>query len=648
MVVHLEDTVAAGPTVSTARKGKKRARIDSTSPSPASEARRAHPTGARGPNATPSRRAQLPPAQRPFALRPVNGAMSEAPQGRMAAITAALQSIPGAGILAPGGCTAPTRRRGVPQSQAGSSTRPVLSDENANPARDDLIFGMDLDLPLEHATRPPPYGVPLQSLDINRLRFPEAFQHMGPLPEGPEERDEYEDPLLVSPEHRPHGIMSVRDRPPTPHPLRSLSTDGTTPARTVSHSAAALAASFTPSQPIPIPRAANANGANTATATYRAAPHQLAPGAMGGHQFTNVPPGGFPVIHRANPDGLFTGLTQARGVALREENAIIAIVHNLGFPARHEVRPVLSALTSVVQQVSGELNPLVVAPDRDPAAPNNRLESPIAFGIIGLTVEGALRVLARSSWSARALTIHVRRATIEVSPFMFVISDFTHDHNGSILNAVFAVFSGPVVLPLIVHYTQSHPDYANASNEDAARAILASLEVRVSTLENGNIQAAVFCAPPTLVPSSWVAWRARVAACPFTHPLNSTGIVRRIAPCAGCYGEDHPTHLCPFDDVVGWNAPAAGTTWAQPGTGSGTAPPPTQPPPPPPPAGGFATRTRSQTARRAPDQPNFNPHRRDYRGGGDGRGSGSGAGPSRGGGSGYGGNGGAGAGAVGF
>lgn len=529
-----------------------------------------------------------------------------------------------------------------------SSSRTRTHDENANPAPLNPDLEMEVDLQLvynQSASRSQaPFGMPLQPVDINRLRFPEAFEHMGPLPERRDETGAYQDPpnMNFDDGYEPRGLMSVRDRPPTPHPLRTLSNGSasTNSTSVVTHSAAALAASFTTaSQPIPISNAMRSGGANAATTTYHAAPPQLGQGAMGAHHFTDVPPEGFPVIYRADPDGIFAGLTQARAVALREEHALIATVHNLPLLTRNEIRPVVAAVASVVRQVSGDLNTLVVAPVRDWSAANTRRVNPGAFGIIGLTVEGALRVLARSSWSTQAITIHVDRAVIAPSRFMFVIGEFEHDHNGSILKTVFGVFSGPIVFPLITHYVRTHPDYLAVHEEVAARAILASLEVRVSTLEDGSIQAAVYCDPPTLVPSRWSEWRGRVASLPFIDPLNETGVVSRIPPCVACHGEDHSFRLCPFQNVPGWNAPPPGASWAQPGFGAtqnaaqtaAVTPAPQQQQQQHQTGGNLATRGRAYSARRGQNMSNGT--RRDHQGGASGS---NGAGPSRGGG-GYGG-----------
>lgn len=425
-VAHLEDTVAAGPTVSTARKGKKRARIDSTSPSPAAAPRtRPAPT-----EATPSQRPRRAPLLNLTTLAPSNWVTPAAPRGRLAPVAVALIEAnipphPDASRLTP---TVHARGQAMAHASttrpppAASSSRRRANDENAAPERG--VFNMDIDLELDHslAVRRPllPYGMPLQSLDLNRVRFPDAYQHMGPLPEE-ETGNQSDDDLwaqIDGDEHRPRGLLSVRDRPPTPHPAQGLQAPQPTPARIVSHSAAALAASFTPSQPIPIPVIQPApQGPTVGTATYLAATNAGLAGSIGSFQFTSAPPGGFPEVYLADPDGLFTGLTPARGVALREERACFIVrVHNLTNMNHFDVRQAVILITSIVRHVTGELNPLVVPPQPvPPVTPSAPRPNPLSFAVLGITVESVLRMLRMSTWSTVMGTIHVSRPVIGVS-----------------------------------------------------------------------------------------------------------------------------------------------------------------------------------------------------------------------------------------
>lgn len=402
-------------------------------------------------------------------------------------------------------------------------------------------------------------------------------------------------------------------------------------------SAAELAASFvvpTPiTQPIPIPLPAQQPG----TTTHLAAQINAAlPGTPGDLAFTPNPlPNGFPPVLFTEPEGILYGLPQERIDALSNGVAgpsLAVIVHNSGFPPQHEVRALTAAITAAIRRITGEANPLVIPPEREWGVAVNRSLSPYTWIITNISEASVALALQRMAWSAPSVSLHVGLPVISIGRLMFLLGGFAHDRNGTILSAVFTVFSGDIIFPIILDLVQANPAFANVRPEDAARAILASIEVRVSTLQNGNIMVAVFCDSPTQSIPHWRAWRDRVASLPFPHPLNSTGTVRRPSACAGCHGCDHPTHLCPYQNFPGWNAPPPGTTWAQPGAGQtgaatgGGAPPP----PPPPPNGGSANRSRTQSGRRNNSQPDYfqlGP-RRDQRGGGSGPGSGGNKGAS--------------------
>lgn len=427
------------------------------------------------------------------------------------------------------------------------------------------------------------------------------------------------------------GMDAMQPPQPQQQPIQHA-----TPARPMSQSAAGLAASFVPpstlTNPIPIPAGpphpfAAGNGAVAHNPAHQGI-YPMNPGAMGGLVFTPVPVGGFPEVVRAEPDGLLQGLSPERIEALLNSDCpngplVTFQVYNGAAPPPHEVRPIIDAATTVFRQVTGEISPLMVPPERHlPANPEVRVPNPRTWAAIFSNQAAVEAVMSRPAWSSPIGTFLVSRPEIVIGRFILMVGGFSHDRNGSILQAVFMVFSGPVILPIILQLVRTNPRFANVSIEDAARAILGSLEVRVSTLQNGNLIAAVFCDSPTQSIPRWREWRDRLTTLPFPSPLNSTGTARRQGLCAGCHGADHLTHMCPFQDVPGWNAPAPGTNWRHPtlsqlqgGTGQ-------QPPPPPPPAGGATAAAASRARQTGPRRPNLASSyigpRREFQGGNNG------------------------------
>ncbi|OJT07293.1 hypothetical protein TRAPUB_1853 [Trametes pubescens] len=626
------------------RKDKKRPRLDtpSPSPSPAPISSRHLPGAIHRSSQTLRGRAAL--SGRPYALAPAAWLSPSSSHGRLAPATAAeiAEALrkPAQPVAGPSRLPFLPRVRTTDSGWAGRSgglgSRLDTVAEKYVP--EEPIFDDDLDIPLDLSPNSEretfAFDRPLRPFVSGSANSPADFDTAMLYAIGQESdanNDHWDPPRLQNP--LDDGELAHQQPEHT----------APTPSRPTAQSAASLAAATSfqiQTQPIPIPGQA---GHQQPLLLPLGAPAQLAanqglipgnPGMGGGITFTLQPPGGFPEVLFAEPDGAFRGLARARVEALTappsgsdDDRAVILQVHNSAAPPQHEIQALTAAITAAIRQITGGLNPLVIPPEREWTPTNDhRASAPITWAAVGLSANEVRRILAQPAWSSTSVTLHVREPVIVIGRFMLVAGGFAHDHNGSILSAVFAVFVGPTILPMLFAMVQTNPSFVNVAPEDAVRTILASLGVRVSTLQNGNLIAAVFCDSPTQSMVRWREWRDAVAALPFPSPLNSTGFARRAAPCAGCHGEDHPTHLCPFQDVPGWNAPPPGTTWRTPGAalaqGMGGQ---QQPPPPPPPGGSSLSRTRSQAPRRNNSlHPSTGPKRDNFGGGAGGFGPGGG------------------------
>lgn len=676
-VERLEQSACASMNSSSTRKGKKRARIATPSPPPSPTPVRAPPGAIH--RSSQTLRQRLVQTHRSYALAPPQWAAPTRTYRHLAPATAAMiaaallpeelraacADIPpanGSGSDPLQNATTQPSGTQVPRYLAPTPpirTIPVSGETTPHPnvavphprttsavrsSSPDLIFPMDLDgaSSAPPATSSPfPFSIPRREAGGGTLRrgvLDTIFENGSNAATSPTlvPSTGYgsEASTLVNsswPWTNEHPILPVESDENAP-PTSQVPPTPATP-RFQSQSAADLAASFVPPTPA-VPRhnltaPGHAQGTTVGTATYLAAVNSMNQNIGGGHTFTEIPDGGFPEVLFAEPDGLLAGLPRERINAICGANigpCFVLHVHNSAFPSQHELRALTTAIEGVIRQVTGDLNPLVVPPEREWVQGVDRRPTPFAWTSLVNSERAVELMLARPVWSSTVVSFHVARPLIQITRFLFVLGGFAHDRNHSILNAVWAVFTGNAVLPHILRLVQTHPAFTSNTAEEAARTILASLEVRVSTLHNGNVIAAVFCDPPTLSIPRWREWRNGITNLPFPSSLNSTGFVRRPSPCAGCHGCDHPTHLCPFQDVPGWNAPPPGTTWGQPTAGQTQGPPGGLPPPPPPPGGGAMTRTRSQGPRRPNSASAPPPPRRDYRGGGDGRAGGSGSG----------------------
>ncbi|KAH9858432.1 hypothetical protein C2E23DRAFT_879929 [Lenzites betulinus] len=510
-------------------------------------------------------------------------------------------------------------RVGTPLSPSASGRGDA---ENVQP--EEGVFEMDLDLPLlmplANGRTPSSASLPLSVLDVNRNRFPTAISPNGPVyPEAFEAAwpgaamgsASTESATLVPSRgsawagipwptnNRPGDAAAATvARPLTPFPLIGA-TESVPPTPYGS-----LAASFpfpTPPPGIPIPGATGAGRVLSRTATYTAAGRAPpAPALPTGPIFTPTPVGGFPEVVTNEPDDLLAGLPMARIAAVRDPatgNTLGVHVFNAGFPSARDLRPMSAAITETIQGFTGELTFLLVPPEVEWAVPpERRPDPPITWIVLGLSSAAVERLAEQRVISTPAITLLLYRPVTSVPRFLFLAGGFAHDHNNSVMHAIWTVFSGPRVLPGILNLAQSNSAFIGMHPEDVARQILGSLEVRVTTLRNGNIIAAIFCDSPTSSPPRWREWRDSISRLPFPSSFNSTGFARRAGRCRGCHGSDHPTYLCPFQDVPGWNTPTPGAHWAQTGPPPPDgpvnvgAPPPGPPPPPSRPCGGLPPR----------------------------------------------------------
>lgn len=62
--------------------------------------------------------------------------------------------------------------------------------------------------------------------------------------------------------------------------------------------------------------------------------------------------------------------------------------------------------------------------------------------------------------------------------------------------------------------------------------------------------------PPSTDPATWAAVRLYLAELKYPSAMDGTGTKERLIPCLICHSHTHPTGLCPFPNIPGWNGPA--------------------------------------------------------------------------------------------
>lgn len=280
---------------------------------------------------------------------------------------------------------------------------------------------------------------------------------------------------------------------------------------------------------------------------------------------TPIPHEGDPEVHRHDPEAHLLGLSDnwIQAVWADPSNTSITLnTFNPRFTRSYGAnRRTASDLRRFINQITGESTFLVIAPDQ---APFHRGRGPVEWAITGLSQDGVERVLHRRVWSFRSITFFPHRRSLETPRWLLALEGFLEDNVGNIEAAVRSTFERPQVRRRIEQLIRANPEFEAIPTDEAFRRIMSTLRVSVYTLDNETVVANVFLRSPTQSIRIWRRWIQELRELSFGSFHTAVARVRRISSCAGCLGVDHPSHLCPFPQLSGWNGPesAGGTSYS--------------------------------------------------------------------------------------
>ncbi|KAL1945501.1 hypothetical protein VTO73DRAFT_2352 [Trametes versicolor] len=243
-------------------------------------------------------------------------------------------------------------------------------------------------------------------------------------------------------------------------------------------------------------------------------------------------------------------------------------VYNCSFPGPGQSRPMTDEITAMLKDDSKEDGFVVVAPEPVWLPRGAQRGTPKTWAVQGLSADYTRRLRERGVLSCDRITLLFYERALYIPRYLFTVHGYAHNVDNDIEETIKRTLSAEPNYSWVVEMVQSNANYAHLDPDEAATLVLSSVEVRVDRLNNGNLQAAIFCDTPTESGDRWVLWRHRLMGVPFRSFVNPTPTPRAIETCAGCHSADHVTHRCPFPDVHGWNAPL-------PGAGSYARPPAT-------------------------------------------------------------------------
>ena len=211
-------------------------------------------------------------------------------------------------------------------------------------------------------------------------------------------------------------------------------------------------------------------------------------------------------------------------------------------------------LRTAVQAITGEVGFYVVPPERDLATPPGR-DVPYPWAIRNISPTGGQRIVDRAVWSFPDITFFAQARLLAFPRWLVALEGFVDDDEAAITRTIHTVLKRPEHRRMISEMLAANPGYTGRNRDNAIQAILDSLQVEVLTLNNGNIIANIYMDSPTRDIRRWRAWVAHLRSIEYGDYTNATATPREVRRCLGCRSTAHPTHLCPFPTLPGWNGP---------------------------------------------------------------------------------------------
>uniref|UniRef100_A0A5K1K5U3 Cell surface hydrophobicity-associated protein n=1 Tax=Ganoderma boninense TaxID=34458 RepID=A0A5K1K5U3_9APHY len=248
-----------------------------------------------------------------------------------------------------------------------------------------------------------------------------------------------------------------------------------------------------------------------------------------------MPPGGFPVVHRQDAFDLADGMPAAwvRRVSNAPPNTLmLAQVWNYRYTTdfalnrrtAHDLEVTLRRALNIPETQAI----YVIPPEHDPDDPRGAQARPTVFTIHGLLPHQIVEGVARRVYSYPNMSFFTYSSQLVFGTWLFSLERFAHGDRREIYSTVCRVFEEESVRNQIAEMVRDNPRFAGMTTENAVRYVLNTLDVRVFTMNNGNIVANVYMTSPT---NDLVRWRAMVAGLRTRHyesPTNTTAVARHV------------------------------------------------------------------------------------------------------------------------
>ncbi|RDX42693.1 hypothetical protein OH76DRAFT_1488490 [Lentinus brumalis] len=205
---------------------------------------------------------------------------------------------------------------------------------------------------------------------------------------------------------------------------------------------------------------------------------------------TPVPQGGFPPLHRDDPD------TVIRGAAVewvRElwgdapNTSVLLGIFNYRYSEDDAFnRRVAETLHWAIEQISGESNFDIVPPETEEGQNVRSRDLPVMWAARGLTPRGVERILARTVWSFNAISFRALPRATTLPSWLFALEGYLTGDVTKIRLAILRVLIEDDTRRWMEAMVAANPEYAGRQVEEVVAEIIRTLRVESIQLSNGN------------------------------------------------------------------------------------------------------------------------------------------------------------------
>ncbi|RDX52616.1 hypothetical protein OH76DRAFT_1416713 [Lentinus brumalis] len=277
---------------------------------------------------------------------------------------------------------------------------------------------------------------------------------------------------------------------------------------------------------------------------------------------TDVPEGGFPTVHRDDPETALRGMARDWTREIwRDAPGTDVLVDVFNYQYTEDAafnRQIADTLTHQLERITGETGFDVVPPELEEGLNLRPRDLPTMWAIRGLTPRGTARTLQRSVWSFPSISFLVSPRAVTIPSWLFMVEGFLRGDDRKIRAAILRVLGEDEMRAWLERMASANPEFEGLTTEQAVLEVVRSLRIETLQQGNGNYVSNVYMRSPTRDVREWRRWVARLRSRRYRSFAIGTGRVRAPIACSGCRSVSHPSHLCPFPLIRGWNGPQPG------------------------------------------------------------------------------------------